>query len=137
MRNNALVVAGLVLMVFLAGCESPGKNAPEKQQRGLDNMMAPAGGAFIGGRPGQGGGQFLGPGLSMMPATERGKALTTQEVGNYFRLQMAQHGSGRARVGAVTEKSDEKIGVEIVTQDGLPVAAYDVDRRTGIIRRTR
>lgn len=138
MSNSVWAAACFALILAVAGCApGAGEQAPEKHERGLDKMMAPPGGAYIGGRPGQGAGRFLGPGLSMMPVTERGRPLTKSEVANYFHFHLAEQGNGRVRVGRVAYKDKHTVAVDIVTLEGVPVARYDVDRKTGIIQRRR
>jgi len=139
MSMRKFVAAGLAL-VLAAGCappREPGEGHPEARQRGLDSMMVPGGGAYLGGSPGQGAGRFLGPGLNMMPPTVRGQPLTAAEVTNHFNFRLARYGDGSVMLGTVSEKDMDTISVEIVTLDGVPVARYEVDRKAGIIRRVR
>ncbi len=140
MSKRCLAVAGLVLILSAAGCappREPGEGHPEGRQRGLDPLSVPGGGAYLGGSPGQGAGRFLGPGLSMMPPTVRGRPLTTTEVTNHFNFRLAQYGDGSVQLGTVSEKDKDTISVEIVSLDGVPVALYEVDRKAGIIHRVR
>jgi hypothetical protein len=130
----AIALAGLV---GCAGGNSAGDRHPEKEQRGLDNMMPPSGSPYIGGKPGAGAGGLMGPGTGFIVPSKRGRALSTGEVSAEFRYQLNRRGDSHLRIGSVTEKNKDTVGVELVTQEGYPVARYEVDRWTGLTRRVR
>jgi hypothetical protein len=130
----AIALAGLV---GCTGGGAAGDRHPEKQQRGLDNMMAPSGSPYVGGKPGAGAGGLMGPGTGFMVPRQRGRALTTAEVSAEFRYQLNKRGDSQLRIGSVTEKSKDTVGVELVTPEGYPAARYEVDRWTGLTRRVR
>jgi hypothetical protein len=136
-------VCGLALAVLLtglvgcAGGESAGDRHPEKKQRGMDNMMAPAGSPFVGGRPGADAGGLMGPGTSFIAPSKRGRGLTRAEVAAEFRHRLNQRGDGQLKLGSVIDKDKDTVRVELVTRGGYPAARYDVDRWTGLTRRVR
>lgn len=132
--------AGFALSVVLAGCaggELKGDPHPEKEQRGLDNMMAPSGSPYVGSGPGAGAGSLMGPGIGMMAPRQSGRGLTRDEVAARFRFRLATQGDGRLKVGQVTDKDKNTVAVEILTLQGYPAARYEVDRWTGITRRVK
>lgn len=140
MKQGVSTLVSAVLLVTLAGCAgggSGGERHPEKQQRGLDNMMEPSGSPYVGAAPGAGAGALMGPGMSFMSPRKRGRRLTRAEVAAEFRYRLNQRGDGRLKVRSVIEKDRNTLRVELVTEQGYPAARYEVDRLTGLTRRVR
>lgn len=140
MIGYAWRAVGFALSVALAGCaggELKGDPHPEKEQRGLDNMMAPSDSPYVGGRPGAHAGSLMGPGIGMMTPRQSGRGLTRDEVAARFRFRLATQGDGRLKVGKVADKDKDTVAVELLTVQGYPAARYEVDRWTGITRRVK
>jgi hypothetical protein len=140
MKKPVYRLALAVALITLAGCaggDSAGERHPEKQERGLENMMAPSGSPYVGGRPGAGAGGLMGPGTGFMAPSKRGRGLTRAEVAAEFRYRLNKRGDGQLRIGSVIDKDKDTVRVELVTQEGYPAARYEVDRWTGLTRRVR
>ncbi|MDH3239776.1 MAG: hypothetical protein OEO83_03835 [Alphaproteobacteria bacterium] len=140
MKMRVYSLACTVLLLALAGCaggDSASDSPPEKKERGLDNMMAPTGSPYVGGRPGAGAGGLMGPGTGFMVPPQRGRALTRAEVSAEFRYQLNKRGDGQLKIGSVIDKDKDTVRIELVTPEGYPAARYEVDRWTGLTRRVR
>ena len=87
--------------------------------------------------PGMMGQGMMGPGSRTMPGDAFGMAspfaedLTAEQAEHILRRRLQRLGLTRLRLGEVTQRDDDVIVAEIVTEDGTLVQRLEVDRHFG------
>ena len=133
MLRILMVTASFAFLALAGGCNSPNADKDRDiDKRGLGRDAMPAFNL-----PGLGRGPgMMGSGIGMIQPQARGRlTLTKEHVAAYFQIQLDRRGDGRHKVGSVKDKDRNTITVDIVTLEDYPVARYEVDRHTGLMRR--
>lgn len=159
MLNKALLAAGLATAISLgpsAPAAAHGPDAvcaeqpcgwhfgpmtgPGNMGPGHMHMMAPGISSSMMGRghmpimgPGMGFG-MMGPGMAHGFMQPLSRDLSAEDVQHMLGHRLAMTGNPNIKLGTVSEKDDDTIVAEIVTQEGSLVQRLEVDRHTGWTR---
>lgn len=75
---------------------------------------------------------MMGHGLRVRPIQH----LSVDDVTHFFGHFLQRRGNKRLKLGEVTKKDEDTITVQIVTVDGSLVQTFEVDRHSGVAKRT-